>query len=38
MARRNGTNGQIIISDIDCWGLTMDNNGDLYVSDKRRMK
>jgi sugar lactone lactonase YvrE len=31
--RRNGTSGQIIISNIDCWGLTMDNNGYLYVSD-----
>ncbi|CAM6005295.1 unnamed protein product [Sphagnum balticum] len=31
--RRNGTNGQTIISDIDCRGLAMDNNGDLYVSD-----
>ncbi len=31
--RRNGTNGQTIISDIDCWGLTMDNHGDLYISD-----
>ncbi len=26
-------NGQIIIEDIDCWGLTMDKNGSLYVSD-----
>jgi sugar lactone lactonase YvrE len=32
--RGNGTNGQTIISDIDCIGLTMDNNGDLYVSDR----
>ena len=31
--RRNGTNGRIIISNIDCWGLAMDNNGELYVSD-----
>ncbi len=31
--RRNGTNGQVIISDIACARLTMDNNGDLYVSD-----
>lgn len=30
---RNRTNMQTIISDIDCFGLTMDNNGDLYVSD-----
>ncbi|CAF3852080.1 unnamed protein product [Adineta steineri] len=32
-SRQNGTNGKTIISDIDCCGLTMDNNGDLYVSD-----
>jgi sugar lactone lactonase YvrE len=32
-SRRNGTNGETIISNIDCFGLTMDNNGDLYVSD-----
>src|ERR1700722_16991743 len=32
-SRRDGTNGQTIISDIDCWGVTMNNNGDLYVSD-----
>jgi sugar lactone lactonase YvrE len=32
-SRRNGTNGQVIISDIYCSRLTMDNNGDLYVSD-----
>jgi sugar lactone lactonase YvrE len=34
--RRNGTNGQTIISDIDCWGLTMDKNGDLYISDIKK--
>jgi sugar lactone lactonase YvrE len=32
-SRRNGTYDQTIISNIDCSGLTMDNNGDLYVSD-----
>ncbi|CAM6005293.1 unnamed protein product [Sphagnum balticum] len=32
-SRRKNANGQIIISDIDCRGLTMDNNGYLYVSD-----
>jgi sugar lactone lactonase YvrE len=42
-SRRNGTKGHIIISDIGCNGVTMDNNGDLYVSDwekneVRRMK
>ncbi|CAF1295877.1 unnamed protein product [Rotaria sp. Silwood1] len=31
--RRNGTSGEIIISNIDCWGLTMDENGSLYVVD-----
>ncbi|CAF3915415.1 unnamed protein product [Adineta steineri] len=30
---QNGRNGETIISDIDCWGLTMDNNGDFYVTD-----
>ncbi len=30
---QNGTNGQTIISDIHCFGLAMDNNGNLYVSD-----
>jgi sugar lactone lactonase YvrE len=32
-SRRNTTHGQTIIFDIDCYGLAMDNNGDLYVSD-----
>jgi len=31
--RRNGRSGEIIISNIDCWDLTMDNDGYLYVSD-----
>jgi len=35
-SRRNSTNGQTIISDIDCYGLTMNNNGDLYVPDHRK--
>ncbi|CAF3815768.1 unnamed protein product, partial [Rotaria sordida] len=30
--RRNGTSGEIIISNIDCVGLTMDENGSLYVA------
>jgi sugar lactone lactonase YvrE len=34
--RQNGTNGQTIISNIDCWGVTMDNNGNLYVSDYKK--
>ncbi|CAF0738460.1 unnamed protein product [Adineta steineri] len=32
-SRQNGRNGEAIISDIECWGLTMDKNGDLYISD-----
>jgi sugar lactone lactonase YvrE len=35
-SRRNNTGGEIIISDIDCWGLTMDKNGSLYVSDQEK--
>ncbi|CAF4898856.1 unnamed protein product, partial [Rotaria sp. Silwood2] len=31
--RRNGTNGETIISNIGCEGLTMDENGSLYVTD-----
>ena len=31
--RRNGTSGETIISNIACVGLTMDENGSLYVSD-----
>jgi sugar lactone lactonase YvrE len=30
---RNGTSGEIIVSNISCWGLAMDNDGDLYISD-----
>ncbi len=33
-SRRNGTKGQTIISDINCNGLAIDNNGNLYVSDE----
>ncbi|CAF0986505.1 unnamed protein product [Adineta steineri] len=32
-SRENNINQDIIISNINCWGLTMDNNGDIYVSD-----
>ncbi|CAF1167856.1 unnamed protein product, partial [Rotaria sordida] len=32
-SRRNGTSGETIISNIDCVGLTMDENGSLYVVD-----
>ncbi|CAF4242579.1 unnamed protein product, partial [Rotaria sordida] len=31
--RRNGTSGKTIISNITCLGLTMDENGSLYVVD-----
>ena len=31
--RRNGTSGETIISNINCWGLTMDENGSLYLND-----
>ncbi|CAF4812649.1 unnamed protein product, partial [Rotaria sp. Silwood2] len=32
--RRNGTSGETIISNIGCRGLTMDENGSLYVTDE----
>jgi sugar lactone lactonase YvrE len=31
--RRGGTNGETIISDIHCYGLTMDDLGFIYVAD-----
>ncbi|CAF1367071.1 unnamed protein product [Adineta steineri] len=34
--RCNNTVGKTIISDIECWGLAMDNQGYLYVSDYNR--
>ncbi|CAF1661835.1 unnamed protein product, partial [Rotaria magnacalcarata] len=34
--RRNGTSGETIISNIYCWGLTMDENGSLYVVDTEK--
>ena len=34
--RRNGTSGEIIISNVDCCGLALDHNGDLYVSDIKK--
>ncbi len=33
---RNGTDGETIISAIDCGGLAIDNNGYLYVSDVKK--
>ncbi|CAF0713196.1 unnamed protein product [Adineta steineri] len=32
-SRQNNHNQKILINSILCWGLAMDNNGDLYVSD-----
>ena len=34
--RRNGTSGETIISNIDCFGLTMDENGSLYIIDDEK--
>ncbi|CAF2749095.1 unnamed protein product [Rotaria sp. Silwood2] len=34
--RQNGTNGEIIIFNITCVALTMDENGSLYVVDKEK--
>ncbi|CAF5039439.1 unnamed protein product, partial [Rotaria sp. Silwood1] len=34
--RRNGTRGETIISNIDCVGLTKDDNGFLYVVDTEK--
>ena len=34
--RQNGKNGQTIISNVDCWGVIMDNDGYLYVSDFKK--
>ncbi|CAF1314303.1 unnamed protein product [Rotaria sp. Silwood1] len=31
--RQNGTNGETIISNVGCHGLTMDDDGSLYVAD-----
>ncbi|CAF3782729.1 unnamed protein product [Adineta steineri] len=32
---QNQTNQQILISNINCWGLTIDKNGFIYVSDPK---
>jgi len=34
--RQNGTSGETIISNISCVGLTMGDNGSLYVTDYRK--
>ncbi len=36
LPRQNNTNGQIIISNIECWGLAMDKDGSFYVSDCKK--
>ncbi len=36
--RRNGTSGETIISTISCHGLTMDENGSLYVNDQGKQE
>ncbi|CAF1249107.1 unnamed protein product [Adineta steineri] len=33
---QNDNNVQILISDVDCYGITMDKNGNLYVSDYKK--
>ena len=34
--RGQGTSGETIISNIDCWGLVIDGNGCLYVSNREK--
>ncbi|CAF4322147.1 unnamed protein product, partial [Rotaria magnacalcarata] len=34
--RRNGKQGEVIISGIRCIGLTMDNNGAIYIADNKK--
>jgi sugar lactone lactonase YvrE len=34
--RQNGQSGEILISNIDCYDLIMDNHGYLYVSDLKK--
>ena len=31
-----GTNGEIVISDVDCYGLTIDDRGFIYVADTEK--
>ncbi len=35
---RNGTSGETMIWNIDCWGLTMDERGSLYATDYRKQE
>lgn len=32
----NAEDGEILMDSIDCWGLTMDRNGSLYISDFKK--
>ncbi|CAF0819076.1 unnamed protein product [Adineta steineri] len=34
--RKNETNPQVFIPNIDCYGLAMDNNGSIYVTDWKK--
>ncbi|CAF0780849.1 unnamed protein product [Adineta steineri] len=34
--RQNQTNPQVFIPNIDCYGLAMDNNGSIYVTDWKK--
>ena len=34
--RRQGQRGTIVVPNIDCWGLAMDKNGFLYVTDTKK--
>jgi sugar lactone lactonase YvrE len=34
--RHDGVQGKIIIPNVECWGLAMDDSGNLYVSDYKR--
>ena len=39
LSRRKGTqSGETIIDNIDCWGLTMDDEGSLYVTEKHEVR
>ena len=37
-SRRNGTRGEVILSNINCIGLEMDKNGSLYVVDSENQE
>ncbi len=34
--RQNGESGEILISNLACWDLMMDNDGYLYISDTEK--